>query len=437
MQRFRFGGQVTVLGLSVVFFSLSMPFRVIRLPPRVSDEASIDPISAPTKTNIRETDLRPTEAGLNRSDLLDEAYLETQTTYDLERNSTNIHRLWLHVDDVTEGMANWRVAFVELLLTAQSIGAAFVEPCIFRGRVTSCHKYHTLRMSEVYDLKMLQNRIYPAFVSQRDYQNEVGFSKSSTAKVFAFCMHHGNPSPAVLCLRQSEILPNFYQVEANSVLDQALKYHQENPNEHVVLEIQTYRRGGFLKTQSNGKRLVDTKVLASVLKNDLSFLQFHYETVGEFLRILNLTEGAYNVVHWRAELPRLNYNDCATKLVQAKALLSPDNRSTFLISSLNQMSGLQWGGMPAWKYGPALQKLLNSGFLKLETLKSKPIKDMAGLAIWDQILAEKAAQFATCTKACGDNHPCSTCNYRGSFGEAVMDLRQRAGKQSLSCWPTK
>jgi hypothetical protein len=349
--------------------------------------------------------------------------------------------LWLHVDAISEGMANWRIGFVELLLVAKEIGAVLVEPCVQQGKVVSCHTISNpkkLRVGQVFDLAKLRRDIHPWIVSQEEYEADT--ASVDRKNKFVFCMHHGSPSASVICIRNGGLLNNYHSFEKNDALEQAVQQSQP-----AVIEIHTYRKRGFTETKLGTSKhpLVNATLLQQVLDEKLVFHPSHYEIVNGFLKQLGVDDNNYNVLHWRAELRGINYPACADKLVKSKDIMSQNNNSipTILISSLNQSPFLQWGGVGSGastrSSAPVLASLLSNGFLKLDSIKEKGVSDMLYLAIWDQILARGAAKFATCTKACNKKQACSLCNYRGSFGEVVMGLRRRLGKESLTCWPTK
>lgn len=346
------------------------------------------------------------------------------------------HRLWLHVNDISEGMANWRIAIVELLLVAKQIGAAFVEPCILQGRVTSCHKVkqNQVRLSDVFDLNKLRE-VHPWIISQEDY--EIGTVNVTPTNVFVFCMHEGNPSPATVCLRDGARLANFYNSETNSILEEALQ--QQDPS---IIEIHAYRKGGFAKAQlqQGEEKLINASLVQQSLEDNLQFHSKHYRHVASLLRKLNI-EDDYHVIHWRAEVLHMNYQNCADQLVKAKNLMSRSVKvPTILISSLNQNPSYQWGGGGFTRAGSAiaLRSLTEAhGFLKLDTVNDKPVDDMIYLAVWDQIVAQNATNFATCTKACKAKRSCKACNYQGSFGEVAIHARTKVGRGSHQCWPTK
>lgn len=367
------------------------------------------------------------------------------TTVTHHQDSVIKPRLWLHVDAISEGMANWRIGFVELLLAAKEIGAYLVEPCVLQGKVTSCHKIanqNKLRVGQVFDLNKLRREIHPWIISQEEYEAATTPSIVDPKNVFIFCMHHGSPPASVLCNRGGKLLDNYHGAKTNDAIEQALQQ-----SEPAVLDIHTYRKRGFAETklQKHKRALVNSTLVQQILEDNLAFHPSHYETVSGFLKQMGIQDNNYNALHWRAELRGTNYPECAEKLIKSKSIMSQNNETipTILISSLNQQAWLQWGagggssGTAQRSVAPALASLLSNGFLKLDTIKGKKVTDMLYLAVWDQILAQRANKFATCTKACNKKHACSLCNYRGSFGEVVMGMRKKIGKESLTCWPTK
>jgi hypothetical protein len=179
---------------------------------------------------------------------------------------------------------------------------------------------------------------------------------------------------------------------------------------------------------------------------DLYFLRFkkeHYEYVDHLLEKAGLANRSFSVIHWRAELPGLDYIRCAEDIIRARAQMNT-NTSFVLMSSLNTRKDYMWlGAKRASENGTsspddALTLLFDSGFLKLDNIiKEDSVRDPGLLAVWDLIIAMKAKQFATCTKDCWKF--CSKCNWRGSFSEFALSLRKMEGKskESMACWPSK
>jgi len=83
----------------------------------------------------------------------------------------------------------------------------------------------------------------------------------------------------------------------------------------------------------------------------------------------------------------------------------------------------------------AVKTLLDTGFRKLdEVVLDSLVRDKLFLFIWDLIIIEKAAKFATCSD-CGVDNYCSKCNYNGNTVKYVMEIRSQIGKDSQQCWP--
>jgi hypothetical protein len=145
---------------------------------------------------------------------------------------------------------------------------------------------------------------------------------------------------------------------------------------------------------------------------------------------------AFDVIHWRAELPNINHNECATKILNTKQILG--SNQTVLISSIHTNSFLQW--FVPYRHTQAIQslnRLLDAGVHKIDQVhQDHRISDTVELAVWDQIIALKARRFATCTKGCRKKAVCRPCNYLGNFAQLAIDLRQNIGKTSEKCWPS-
>ncbi|KAI2494188.1 hypothetical protein MHU86_20336 [Fragilaria crotonensis] len=148
----------------------------------------------------------------------------------------------------------------------------------------------------------------------------------------------------------------------------------------------------------------------------------------------------YDVIHWRAEKHPLDYDDCANKVLQTRQAMG--SNTTVLMSSINKHVDMQWYLPELYNESDAqrnLDRLLDAGFLKVDQILDKVrhlIPDQIVIPVWDQIIAQKARRFATCTKQCArTNHICLDCNFRGVFAQTTVDLRAKIGKSSDDCWP--
>ena len=118
----------------------------------------------------------------------------------------------------------------------------------------------------------------------------------------------------------------------------------------------------------------------------------------------------------------LDYVTCANHIVTARNIMNAAARTNstpfVLISSLNRNETNVWNG---GSKGNGTQEALNillddNGFLKLDTLAQKHLKNMKDplvLAILDLILAMKAKEFTTCSNEC--HSICSKCGYQGEL----------------------
>jgi hypothetical protein len=232
-------------------------------------------------------------------------------------------------------------------------------------------------------------------------------------------------------------VPNMYQREVNPRLERAL---QQN-NRKTVIHIKYYRQGGFRDTRVGGKNLVNVKKTGRILAKYFAFERLHYDIVDHLLRLMGISNTSdFDVIHWRAEKPDIDYDDCATKILQARKVMG--SKTTVLMSSINHQAAMQWYAPDKYNQSDAIQsldRLLDSGFHKLDQVLDKVqnmIPDKIVIPIWDQIMAQKARHFATCIRGCAHtNDLCVDCNFRGNFAQTTVDLRTKIGKSSYECWP--
>ncbi len=92
------------------------------------------------------------------------------------------------------------------------------------------------------------------------------------------------------------------------------------------------------KAQNVGRnRLVRARFIESILSGYFDFSGMPYDTVDNLLQLMGVSNNSdFDVVHWRAELPNIQYDDCASKMLQARDAMS--RNTTALMSSLNRQS---------------------------------------------------------------------------------------------------
>ncbi|KAI2509376.1 hypothetical protein MHU86_5009 [Fragilaria crotonensis] len=302
--------------------------------------------------------------------------------------------VWIYVQEFSEGMATWRISLAEILMVAKRLNATVVEPCIEGGRLRTCHvaKY---RLGQVYDLRRLR-RFHPHIVSYEDYQTMLAVENPI---IITTCLQfpRGTPSPDKVCGN----VTNTYQEKVNAPIEKALQYN----NGTTVIHIKYYRQGGFLNTKFERKRLVLARFIEPILTDHFEFESQHYDSVDYLLRLMGISNNShFDVIHWRAERPDINYDDCATKILQARKNMG--SKAAVLLSSINLQADRQWFDPDRYNQSDAIQglnRLLDSGFLKLDQVLDKVqnmIPDQIVVPVWDQIIAQKARRFATCTRGC-------------------------------------
>ena len=343
-----------------------------------------------------------------------------------------------------EGMSSWLVSLSEVLVLAKELNATLVEPCILKGRLGSCANVAQggpgLRLSQVLDMQLMQ-RYHAAIVSYQDYEQAIR-STDATIPVVSMCLHHFSPVP------HCEGAPHVWGAKDMPQLDQALMLAR---NSTTVLEIHQYGKFAFRKsTWANALQA------ALVKKLYLGLSTHHMERVKILLERMGLHgDEPFSVIHWRAERPGMDYLACADKILEVRDVIigkrqeqqpghqQKQHQHPFIImSSLNTNADYMWKGAKLLAENStsdqALRKLLDHGFLKLDQVVDyKKLKDPLVLAIYDLILALKAAKFVTCSKSCGDDSVCAACNWLGQFGGLAMTMRSdMANKSSTECWPS-
>lgn len=337
--------------------------------------------------------------------------------------------LWIHVEEFSEGMSSWRIGFAEILALAKKLNATLVEPCIQRGRLVSCqNRLRCVRLGHLYDMDKLR-QVHQHIVSFEDYQKMLAVQKPTIFDT-CFARQGGNPSPAVLC----QAIPNLYGSKKVRVLEKAIAHDGA-----AVVRLQYYRKGGLQMAKWAGSQnLVPLKRVNRILDENFEFRKEHYTKVDSILRAMGISNTTpFDVIHWRAEVPRINYDMCTERILKAKHLLSPKNETPLiLMSSLNLMSNFQWGDrlFRQQSANQGLRRLIDAGVRKIDQVKGLKMTDIVDLAAWDQIMALRSRRFTTCGRSCDKSHFCAACNYRGNFAQFAIDSRTKRGKESHDCW---
>ncbi|KAI2509370.1 hypothetical protein MHU86_5003 [Fragilaria crotonensis] len=329
-------------------------------------------------------------------------------------------------------MAAWRTSLAEILLVAKQLNATVVEPCIKNGYLRACDDY-AVRLNQVYDVGELR-KFYPNIVSYEVYKAMLAVKNPV---IVPMCFQ--NPQKPSDVARSCANWTNMYNKDVTPLLATA---RQQN-NGTTVLHINYYRPGGFRGTIVGGKLLQDyLNKTGFILAKHFAFERQHYDIVDYLLQLMGISNTSdFDVIHWRAERPNIDFDDCATKILQARKAMG--NSTTVLMSSINQHNDMQWYKLDKSNQSDAVRsvdRLLDSGFHKLDQVLDKVrhiIPDKIVLPVWDQIIAQKAQRFATCIKGCAQtNDPCVACNWPGRFPQVTVDLRTLIGKSSYECWPT-
>ncbi len=345
-----------------------------------------------------------------------------------DRKSTS---LWMYVEQFSEGMATWRISLAEILTVAKKLNATVVEPCILHGALRACDNY-SVRLNQVYDVDRLR-QFHAHIASYEDYLAMLAVEEPD---IVPMCFQHPQGVPSVE--RACGNLTNLFKKSVNAPLETVLQRNDVT----TVIHIKYYRQGGFRITRVGKDELVGLhNTTLQTLDEYFDFERQHYDTVDHLLQLMGISNNSdFDVIHWRAEKRNIDYDDCATKILQARQAMG--SNTTVLMSSINQLTDMLWYNPNKYKQSDAirnLDRLLDSGFLKVDQVLENVrnlIPDKIVLPVWDQIIAQKARRFATCTKQCADtNHFCAACNYRGNFAQTTIDLRTKIGKSSHECWP--
>ncbi|KAI2494189.1 hypothetical protein MHU86_20337 [Fragilaria crotonensis] len=94
--------------------------------------------------------------------------------------------LWIFIELFSEGMATWRISLAQILQVAKTLNATLVEPCIGRGRLTSCGENDAVGLDQVYDTSKFR-QVHSQIVSYDDYQAMLA---EENPVIVPMCFHH-------------------------------------------------------------------------------------------------------------------------------------------------------------------------------------------------------------------------------------------------------
>ncbi|GKY94835.1 hypothetical protein MPSEU_000448700 [Mayamaea pseudoterrestris] len=342
-----------------------------------------------------------------------------------DTNNTNSPELYVYVSGWMEGMSSWMISLSEMVVLSKELNATFVEPCIRKGRLCSCKsKGNTLtRLSHVLDMDKLK-KYHSSIIT---YDEFVERTEPYAGNAKAICMHHFSPKP--VCVGA----PLMYGRKRIPQVDDAIWSSQLAP---TILEIRRYGRYAFQKSE-----WVSDAEAARVKQQYLRLAPQHFQHVDGLLKSMGIaSHEPYSVIHWRAEIPGIDYMNCAKRIIEVRETMKL-NHSVILMSSLNTREEYSWDGARNMakntSASSALRSLLDAGFLKLDQVVDyDSLADSVMFPVYDLILAMKAREFVTCTKGCEDDSICAVCNWRGQFAGLAVSLRQEVEKRkSVHCWP--
>lgn len=344
--------------------------------------------------------------------------------------------LWIVGSSWAEGIAAWRISITEVVILAKNLNATIVEPGIKDGRLVAPGKGH-LSLFQLLDRKQLE-KYHSKWATAEEYWN--AFHQSDPI-VIQWCI--AKPSrpdcPAGTTYNPSELIHS-------PALEQALHHTNSNHSSMVILEMSSIwkRQLTHLRLQSAPRiPLVTREKVDQILRTSLRFSERIYQLADHTLARMNISNNQdYAIIHWRAELEDLDYDQCATDIVQTKAAMSLPKDTPFLLMSTLSMDVQNiWSGARKKASNStaqtALQNLLhNHSFRKADNVLPQQ-EDLIMYVAVDLLLAQKATAFSTCTRYCDAPYDsCQRCNHAGNFAELALSLRwEDDEKRSLPCWP--
>lgn len=271
---------------------------------------------------------------------------------------------YIILSDANEGMSKWSYVVSDLMLLSCRLSSVlsdtvFVEPCFRNGRISDCSRPLSIGLSSIYDFKAIEN-VNPLFkwISWGDFTEESdSFHKT-------ICFHESGRQENIT---QFAISKGITDIVGGSDIESCMR---------KVIKQNLRRQNAFYLSRVWKRDKILHKAKSPRYIFGLQFIPEHFQRVQQFLVHSGIHNGSdYVAFSWRSETSSVYKQlTCASKLVHAAKRMSIIYPSAKLILisdiSFSQNEAL-WGGMVRQKTSLDVVKLLNSTFLKLETLPDR------------------------------------------------------------------
>ena len=336
-----------------------------------------------------------------------------------------------------------------------------VIPCVSRARIEPCSGNFSISLSHIFDLAYTVRKSRPKKNLRLIEWDRFSSKKDEKRQDNRLC--HLRPRDMV----EEEQLWRDIRIRNYTTVGSVRKGRSRFKDyETCVRSIRTVRR----MNKQPGDAITmyypwHNEVLSKEKRYRLSHinqkieLRYHPSLYQMASRILNESniDNRYIVFNWRSEtVPVEHIEQCANTLVNNSRIWADRmnfNRSQLILMSDISLSrstvSLLWRNMNASQqhirqHLPNTEALLRNNFVKLETnsyvrsiLSHSPMyADPVFFSIWDEIIAESATMFVTCTE--DDEHVCHHCfRTRSTFVEMIVDDRTHHRLPSSTVWDYK
>jgi len=303
-----------------------------------------------------------------------------------------------------EGIGNWRFAIAQSMAIAMNIQRNIVIalPCVSKGRIAPCTAKGSIPMADLF-------RVHRAPVSVIPFHTAILHLQSKNESIICYKEY----DTKVAALNWERVTLSFEWLDDCKFVEWFRNMIKNTPKH---LYVSQFERQGFLKClnqqeQDLVKALMATDGMWQIGDKARSI-------VDEFLTSqFGSTTARYIAVNWRVELlPWERLVPCAKSLLknmhsvavsEPKAKISPLLRTSPLFDHSNVplllISDLPFVGERFWIqgagnstiYGPVIQLLKSTGFVKLDEWAAEMEYESTFLMLADMILAERSTLFIT------------------------------------------
>jgi hypothetical protein len=444
---------VTLVSLVIQFRLFVLTSLVIIESAEIQDSYFAVPAVAKSSSKTDQSAVSSSSLWKSDNEQEEDADTTTHNNNDVVDYSINNQggELWIQVQSWAEGLTAWTLSVSELAIAIKTLNATLVEPDITNGRLVPVGK---MRLSDVFNRTSMEDFLQPnGYAGRKEFEKRMKQLENDKVPVSTFDMCLNRCHGGAICKGRGKMpctvrvgdrneerkLPSVFHGETSTDLNQAIEAAASGQT--VVLKVHGYWKHSLsYMTDGDGRKLLDQDLVRKLHARSWKFVENLHQMADSILKQNGVFNDNYAAIHWRAELPNIDYLECARAIVAVKEEMKlSTNTTVFLMSSLMSDPEMQWGSSLAMARNCSAMEALHllvdqNKFRKVDSIiNDLKLPDTIIFVALDLIIASRAKEFSTCTKGC-DNNYCASCNRLGHFAAHAVRTRKVGGKRSSNCW---